>query len=533
MPSTSVEVDEGTDAYARAIQLLKGTARYFSRLFVSVTPEGVLVEGFPPKQSRPMLQIDFFDEQDHSRYDPTHDQLLTAVGEVLEENHPQLTSFEFQDIVDFENPYPLLWRGLASNRVLKEITFVNLFVEDHPISAEFLTNRALESFYAESCRFNGSAFSAFCERFKSSQLKNLQVSNAFSFEVNCWSSFWSALQNGPPCLERLIISRVLADHEILPGFEAFLTNNTTVQELWLDDVYGWGYDRAFIGALGRSVACNTTLKRVKLCLSDEFDGGTAETEARMVQALFAEGLVKNTSIDSLLFGFKKGVSTVTALVDGLEQMMRRRAMTNIGAANSETDPRSILRELYMEVGSDGPEDGPTVSAIECALDRLVQTNDFSVQKLVLKHWFRSAAFSPRVADLVRKTDVLQSVQVWCRDGPPDDTAFVDLADAAATRDSLVEVTAGGVEFRRVTDLLPFPNRSRIRYVCRRNEINFDTIKSDIDQKFLPVALSQFLGDGSTSGEVEGPNLVGRSFAFELLKVNPDVFASLGKRKRDD
>ena len=135
---------------------------------------------------------------------PNSEQVLAAIGDILAQDHAQLRHFLLSRLNCQDNGYPQFWRGLAANRVLKEVRFVQLKFPDEPVATRFLANPALESLELQSCIFSHGTFESFCQGIQSSHIKKLEVGFCRLPPRVSSSLLWSALEHGDKVRSRLL-----------------------------------------------------------------------------------------------------------------------------------------------------------------------------------------------------------------------------------------------------------------------------------------------------------------------------------------
>ena len=321
------------------------------------------------------------------------------------------------------NPFPQLWRGLAANRTLKQVTLNKILVPNGPDTSCFLTELAVESFTIAGCLFEEDSYVSFCEGIESSPMKHLDIGwSTLAEEDDSWGTFWSSLEHGTTHLESLIVSSRF--NSVAPAIERFLTNNTTIQKLCLSEFLDHRDNVAFAGALGRSLAVNTTVKCLELLASCQPRRGPSQ-EVR-IHFLFTEGLSQNVSIESIRVDATTRIEATDALTGGLEQMMRNRAGAVGHDTSDDTYTNVVLKELEVVhpwfLGIDG--DGVVV-AFDGLLDRLAQNDAIPVEKLMSRLDALGMTMPQKVLDLVCSSRVIRSLQVLFPDWNPSDDTMSD------------------------------------------------------------------------------------------------------------
>ena len=133
-----------------------------------------------------------------------YNEVMAAIGNILAQDHAQLQHFLLSGLNRQDNGYPQFWRGLAANRVLKEVRFVQLKFPDEPVATRFLANPALESLELQSCIFSHGTFESFCQGIQSSHIKKLEVGFCRLPPRVSSSLLWSALEHGDKVRSRLL-----------------------------------------------------------------------------------------------------------------------------------------------------------------------------------------------------------------------------------------------------------------------------------------------------------------------------------------
>ena len=516
-----------------AIEQLWDEVTTFQHIRVELELSPIRVQGFVLEQPRnPVFKIGIRPFGNQSVYL----RMVATIGQVLQQNFPQLTEFHCSVSVHLDYRFPEVWRGLATNRVLKEVTMSSFRVPDGPDTTRFLISPALESLSFSSCNFVDRAFASFCQGIATSTMRHLEIRSCGLAPGDSWVLLWSALARGAAAVESLsVVLQREANAPIVDGFEAFLTNNTTIQNLHLDDFLSHRESVAFVGALGRALAVNKTVKQIQLPFSYLRNGGPSDEE--LIRTMFAEGFNRNVSVERLRICIHTGPKAVDALLDGLEKMMLHRASAAMHDAGIEADSRPVLKEFDITLyPCHGIENQTTQNVLDYLLRRLGRNDVIPIEKLTVK-WNEFGMTMPQaVLDLVRSTRVLRSLDVSFFGWNPNDAVFTDLVNAMETNKSVAELTIGRTEFHTATNLLSFPNKYRIRFWCRRNEIRMDRLRDGSNMSALPLVLSRLLtddkaADGDDHSKMEACRLVDRSLAFELLKDVPELFTSAGHSKR--
>ena len=439
-----------------------------------------------------------------------------------------------------KNGYPEFWRGLAANRVLKEIYFHRIIFPNDPNGTRFLANPALESFDIVDCRFPHGTFDSFCQAIHSSHIKKLRIGSLRLPQEASWSLLWSALEHRATRLERLCVS-VYNDttNGAENGFESFLANNTTIQSLRLESISRGHGDLPLFVALGRVLTVNTTVKILDLCFPC-FLTNPAMDERR-IQTLFSEGLDQNMAVESLKVEMGPCLETVNALTDGLERMTRNRANAATHDGRYEEESLPVLKELAVRFHMiyDQLRATPDV-AHDLFFDRLSRSDMIQVEKLEVTQSLIEEVLSPKVCDFIRSTRVTRSLVYILSTESPHDNTLADLADAMEANHSISEVKLEYFErFHKTSTLLSRPNRYRIRCQCRRNGIQVYTLRKAENLSLLPLVFARLLSlddrpaDYRERRKIEARQLVDRTIAFEMLKDIPALFAIYREQKREE
>ena len=492
--------------------------------------------------SRIRIFLHFPGEERHSnsfridvhRQEAQYEEVMTAIGEVLRQDHDQLQHFRL-DVLDCRNNgYPQFWRGLAANRVLKEVDFYEVDFPDEPDVTRFLANEALESFVIRSCRFSPGTFDSFCQGIQSSHIKKLKIDAIHRAAGVSWSLLWLALEHGATCLESLQIGHSTDNiHSIENGFESFLANNATIRHLHLCCFHRGRDGLPCFVALGRGLAINTTVKILYLELLSTPTNAT--TDEQGIQTMFAEGLDHNMMVNSLTVKMKARPEAADALANGLERMMRNRADAATHGVHDQEDSLPILKKLVFYPGGNSVGDASTADALrDLFFDRLSQSDVILVEKVAFDLQRRVPSLSSKVYDFIRSTKVTKSLLLYrVRDLSPDNK-LANLADAMESNNSIAELEVQDVEFYKMTGLLFQPNTYRIRCQCRRNEIAVQTLRKGENLSLLPSVLARLLSlddrpaDDEERKKIEARQLVDQTIAFEMMKDIAALFAVYGK-----
>ena len=470
---------------------------------------------------------------------PQYEQVIAAVGEILAQNHVQLHLFHLHEINSLDSDYPQLWRGLAANRVLKQVQFRHVSFPNEPVATLFLANPALESFVVRYCAFSNRTFDSFCHAVRRSHLKKLGIYTCNRTAGISWSLLWSALEHGATELESLDVEFAIGvQHGIENGFESCLANNTTIQRLCLQGFGNGRDDLPLLVALGRGLAVNTTVKILGLPFTSRVPNPTVDKQ--LIQTMFTEGLDQNMAVNSLTIQMTANPGTITALADGLEQMMRNRANVATLDGDNQEGPMPVLKDLVISCTNYSHEDDSAVGAIRDELfDRLSQSDVILVENVKFHLLGKVTSLSSKVYEFIRSTQVTKSLVLGSSTFLlPDDECF-DLADAMEANNSISELKVEHTQFHKTTNLLSSPNKYRIRCQLWRNKLKVQSLQKDENLNVLPLVLARLLPseDRPTNeqerSEIEARLLVGRTFVFEILKDIPALFAVCGKRKRED
>ena len=347
------------------------------------------------------------------------------------------------------------------------------------------------------------------------------------------------LTHGATRLESLILS--FSNHHIRgndTGFESFLTNNRTIQSLFLGGSSRGLDGLPFLVALGRGIAVNTTIKCLKLDLFSNRENPTIEEHS--IQTMFAEGLDQNKTVESLRFGCVTNPEIVSALADGLERMMRNRAATATHGDHDEDESLPALKALEVHCIAQSDKDGSAIGAArDQFFDRLSQSDVIRVGKITFHLPLGQSTLSSKAYDFIRSTRVTTSLNLGTNPGTLHDDEYSDLANAMETNNSVSELEVNGVCFHTMTNLLLSPNAYRIRCQCRRNQIQAQAFRKDENLSLLPLVLARLLlsddrpAHNKKRRKIKARQLVDRTLAFETLKDSPVLFAIYGKRKRED
>ena len=460
-------------------------------------------------------------------------EVMVAIGDILAQDHAQLQHFRLLRLSRWDYSYPQVWRGLAANLVLKEVTLYSVRIWHQADVTRFLANPALESLELRSCTFSRGTFESFCQGIQASQIKKLSVGviNVDNLPPRVsWSLLWLSLEHGATRLESLILSVSLeATRSIENGFESFLTNNTTMKSLRLDMDGLSHVNLPFLVALGRGIAVNTTIKCLDLELLSY--GGNLTIEERPMQTMFAEGLDQNRTVESLKVRTFRSPESMSALADGLERMMRNRANASSHGGHDEEQSLPILKELEVRCDNQNHEDSSTIGAArDQFFDRLSRSDVIRVGKITYHLPPGQSTLSSKVYDFIRSTRVTKSLESGPYHGASHDVEYSDLADAVEANNSISELEVNGVHFHTTTNLSASPNTYRIRCQCRRNEIQAQTFRKDENLSLLPMALARLLPSDDTPEDdnerqkIKARQLVDRTLAFETLKDTPALFA---------
>ena len=463
--------------------------------------------------------------------EPHHEQVMAIIGEILAQNHVQLEHFYLAELNFRDNTYPQFWRGLAANRVLKEVDFYGVEFPNEPGVTRFLASPSLESLNMVICTFPQGTFGSFCQSIQASHIKKLTFNNSSHAPGVSWSLLWTALERGATCLESLDFS--FSNHPIPGienGFESFLTNNTTIQSLYLRGDYRGHDNLSFVVALGHGLAVNTTVKILDiLFLPPE---GNEAVMNRLIQTVFAEGLERNMTVKSLSVNQMGSPECVNCLVDSLERMMRNRANAAIRDGHHQEESLPVLKQLDLCCNTHPSNDdaGPAATRDQF-FDRLSRSDVILVEKVRFTPPPTVSNLSSKVYDFIRSTRVTKVLALGMAPDAPHDNECIGLADAMEANNSISKLQLNGVRFHMATDLLLSPNTYRIRCQCRRNEIQAQTLRKDMNLSLLPLALARLLSldgrvtnDDDKDGEIEARQLVDRTIAFQVLRDMPALFA---------
>ena len=467
----------------------------------------------------------------------TYNRIVRTIGEILEQNLPQLTGLGLDNWNIFTHDFPNLWEELATNRVLKEITLKRASIPNNADTLRFLANPSLASLKILSCSFDDGMFASFCEGIASSSIQQLDMDDCTLEEGESWGSLWSALEHGATQMESLSVC--LAENTVMPSmnrFERFLTNNTTLRHLRPRGFFNPGFSMEFVGALGRALVVNNNLKRLELPFF--FLSARGPSQKHLIETLFVEGFEQNRSVEHLDVHWTPDVESVDALADGLESMIRHRMDAAPDDSQSQAGTSPVLQELSAHFFSNNRNTSQdVVVAFDHLLDRLARNGTIPIKKVGLETYATIRTIPQKAADFIRSTLVTESLEVSFSDSNANDAVYGNLAEAMETNDCIVELTMGKTQFHRATHLLFLPNRYRIRCQCRRNEVEMSRFRTDSTQHLVPLVLSKLLTEECSPAddrhEVEARQMVDRSLAFELMKDLPVLFAAHGKRKRDD
>ena len=465
--------------------------------------------------------------------------VMAAIGEILAQDHAQLQHFRLFGLNRRDNGYPQFWRGLAANRILKKVAFQFVRFLHQANVTGFLANPALESLDLQSCTFSDGTFESLCQGIQTSHIKKLRAIVTSLQPRVSWSLLWSALEHGATRLESLILSfSNLLIYGYENGFESFLTNNTTVKSLCLEGCPRVRDGLPLLEALGQGLAVNTTIKCLGLELLSNRENPTIEEQ--LIQAMFAEGLDQNKTVESLKVAVLGSPEIVSALADGLERMMRNRANAATHGGHDQDESLPVLKELAVRCANQTDEDGSTIGAArDSFFDRLIRSDVIRVEKVKLGLRGRVSLLSSKVYDFIRSTTVTRSLELDPHRDAPHDVEYSDLADAMEANSSILELEVEGVRFDIMTNLLLSPNAYRIRCQCRRNEIQAQAFREDETLSLLPLVLTRLLPSDDTPEDdiecqkIKARQLVDRTISFEILKDMPALFAIYGKRKRED
>ena len=535
MASVMNEMDD--QIIARQIQELQEEAERAVKLSVHASNDTIHIDCQIPGEERPSTKITIGLQENERR----KEQVMTAVGEILAQDHAKLHHFHLTWLDNENIGYPQFWRGLAANRILKELYFRGVTFPDEPAATLFLTNLALESLNMTSCSISDGTFGSFCHAIQSSRIKELKIHTNNRAAGIAWPLLWSALEHGATRLESLRVDCTNgATRGFDNGFESFLTNNTNIQSLCLQGCH-WNHDSLpFFVALGRGLIVNTSVKILKVPFHHRSEINPTIEEI-LIQTMFSEGLDQNMAVDSLTVKTKVSPETANALVDGLEQMTRNRANAATRGGHDQEESLPVLKEIGLLCNGRYGNDDPTTDATrDLFFDRLSRSDVIRVEKVVFDLSLRRQMLSSKMYDFIRSTQVTKSLTLGRTRRRPIDNTFVDLADAMEANNSISELKAGREEFNNTTtNLLSSPNKYRIRCQLRRNEIQVHTLRKNENLSLLPLVLARLLSseDRPTNekerSEIEASLLVGRTIVFEMLKDIPALFAVYGKRKRDD
>ena len=510
---------------AAKIQELREKAAQSSRLDVDtiVAQIGILLHF--PGEERHSKYIIF----NAKRNEPQYEQLLTAIGEVLAHGHSQLQHFLLAYLDCENNSYPQFWRGLAANRVLKEVYFQDIDFPNELNVAPFFTNPALESLDTTDSTFSQATFDSLCQGIRSSHIKELKIGHHNYAGGVSWSSLWPALEHGTSRLESLNV-RFAEDtpRGIENGFESFLTNNATIQCLRLSGITRGRDDLPFLQALGRALAVNSAVRVLTLGFSSAL--GNPAIDERRIQTVFAEGLGHNMMVNRLVIWVNGSLETVNAVANGLERMMRSRASAATIDGHDQEESLPVLKELAVHCTNVFHQADYGAGVVrDVFFDRLSRSDVIRVEKVVFSLPRGEPLLSSKVYDFIRSTRATKSLELNDYSHLPNDNTLIDLADAMEANKSISELQVGRVVVDTTTNLLSSPNKYRIRCQCRRNQIQVHTLRKPENLSLLPLALARLLplDDRPTDDEerriIEARQLVGRTIVFEMLQDIPALF----------
>ena len=257
--------------------------------------------------------------------------------------------------------------------------------------------------------------------------------------------------------------------------------------------------------------------------------------------MFAEGLDRNMTVESLKLDIIVTAETMDALADGLERMMRNRADAATRGGHDQEEPLPVLKELELRCIDAGTRKySRTVAGREQFFDRLSRSDVLRVERVKFDLSQSGPLKSSKVYDFIRSTRVTKSLVLGTFRQPPRKKKFADFADALEANNSISELELGCSWSYTMSDLLFSPNKYRIRCQCRRNEVQVQTLRKGENLSLLPLVLAGLLSwDDTPTGyveedcEIEARQLVDRTVAYEILKEHPVLFAVSGKRKRED
>ena len=521
--------------FARKIQVLREEAERAVTLGVTPLCDSITIYCEIPGKEFLCTKI-IMEVRDNK---PQYEQVKAAVGEILAQNHAQLHLFRLHEIDSLGSDYPQFWRGLAANRILKEVNFNRVTIPNEPAAACFLANPALESVDMSHCSFSDGAFDSFCQAIQSSRIKKLKIVFRFHTEGDSWSLLWSALEHGATRLESLDANfDDNSIHGAENGFESFLANNTNIQRLCLQGFGNGRDDLPLLVALGRGLAVNTTVKILDLNFNSREPNTTGNKQ--LIQTAFAEGIDRNMAVKSLTVNMTANPGTINTLADCLERMMRNRANAATLGGHNQEGSLPVLKELVINC-TNSNRDISAVGAIRDELfDRLSRSDVILVENVKLDLPVVVPSLSSKLYDFIRSTQVTKSLAlITCYALPLDDECLVDLADAMEANNSISELGVGHEQFHTTTNLLSSPNKYRICCQLRRNKLKVLSLQKGENLILLPLVLARLLSpddtheDDEERSDIEARLSVGRTIVFEILKDIPALFAVYGKRKRED
>ena len=555
---SSTTNNETTDRCAQTIQQLQTIATttataattattQIDRLDVTLSGNSISVKDYvsqqqqqpqqqPQPQPQPLLNITWSPQQQQQHQHLEFIRIIRQITNMLHQNLPTLAHFSLSSKAIPKALPPHFWKGITSNRFINQLHLQRLIIHSGPHFRGLIPNTALESLAVLSCTFRDKSFVDFCGGIQSSRIKRLTIRSPTLNTQDSLASLWSALKQGATYLNSVCIGLPHnTDVPAVDGFESFLTNNTTVKDIHLDGFLNHPDSAHFIGALGRALATNTTVKQLRLSEERRLRHGLSEKD--LIQTLFVEGLDQNTSVDSIDIQFRTGgIQVFDVLVDGLERMMMNRVIRTTSDRQDREDRTNILKKVCF--GMSGTVDDMIVG-LNGILDRLGRDNSIPIEQVYVEAWTDHGCIPPTVLhlDRIRSTHVMmRSLVVKFREYGQDDTVYTELADAMEENESLTEITIGSMDFHHAEYLLSNPNRYRIRCKCRRNDIQMDKLRRGNDSTVMPLVLAKLLMDDKPTDsndreKIEARKLVDHNMVFELLKDMPGLFVASGGTNR--
>ena len=474
------------------------------------------------------------------------DRVMTAIGDVLAENHTQLCRLKI-DSIDFQNSnnnnnnnnntHRRFWIGLAANRVLKEVCFSKVAFPNATDITEFTANPALETLELEGSTFPARTFDCFCQGLRSSLITKLLIRGFAPPQEGCWPWLWSALEHGAHHLTNLTIQRFRgASPGIETGLESLLSNNNnnnTLRELHLTGCFQDSTDRQFFRAIGAGLSTNATVEILSLTVLDE-PWTVPTSNDKLLNTVFTAGLDRNVAIQSMTFETNHFRESVNALANGLERMMHNRSDTAIHNGRDRIGSVRVLSKL--EIGFQTSVHCLRINtdhADDLFFTRLSRRSDvIPVKTIKIKHETSGPMLPSGVYDFIRSTRVTKTLVLETnRTQQADDRHCVDLADAMETNDSISELEVAGNAFHQTNvDLLQSPNKYRIHCQLRRNEIQVRILRKKKNVVLLPMVFARLLLPDETQPDekkhyrIESRQLVDRTIAFEMMRDSPEVFS---------